>query len=536
MVITADEFLDAAVSAGLIEHDAGRGALSDPRGGGVVEKLCLRGRFPSEAIYRAVASQRGLPFADMNVARPSVHLLRRLPPALLRRARITPIEHEDGSLMVATSDPDDRQSLDAVCRVLGRAATVALADPAALKPVISQALADSQEGGPAQANDPVALLESIMADAYLRRASDVHLEPQEHGMRVRVRVDGKLRVVTNLLRDEQRSALISRVKVLSDLDISEQRAPQDGAFTYRPPTHEAAGLDIRVATMPTEWGERATLRLLGTEDQSLTLESLGMEPADLLSFRKAIRAPHGILLLTGPTGSGKTTTLYAALREINQTDLNIMTVEDPVEYRIPGVSQVHVGGTDKVTFASALRALLRHDPDVLMVGEIRDAETADAAMKAAMTGHLVFSTLHTNSACAAVSRLFDIGCEPFRVAATVSGVVAQRLARRLCSRCKQPRPATPEEAEFLGRESADLFQAKGCAACVGTGYRGRIGLFETFWIEADQRALIAEGASDDQLANHAGSRIRTLRDDCVAKVLRGLITVEDAMRVTVLGA
>jgi type IV pilus assembly protein PilB len=544
MAIRRKEIVDAAVSCGLVDPSTGENAatVAVRTMAELVETLSLRGRAPAEAFYRAVAQRRGLPFVNVNHAEPALDLIAKLPMPLLRRACILPVHSDDGEVLVAAGDPDDSQSLDVVRRVLGaRPLRVAMAEPDALSATLERVLDElapdrskSREAVTLR-TDPVELLDRIFKEAYLRRASDIHLEPVQDGMRVRLRVDGILHEVLGGLTVEQRASLISRVKVLSELDIAEQRAPQDGGFNYRMAFAGDEEIDIRVATLPTEWGERATLRLLGAETRDLTLEALGMEAVDLGRFREVIHRPYGMLLLTGPTGSGKTTTLYGAIREINRPGINILTVEDPVEYRIPGVSQVHVGGTNKVSFSGALRAFLRHDPDVLMVGEIRDAETANAAVKAAMTGHFVLSTLHTNYACGAVTRLADIGCPTYLVAATLRGVVAQRLVRRLCPQCKEERAATPKESAFLRREEARVSIPRGCANCVGTGYRGRIGLFETLWIDGELSKLIARCAVEEEFKEATGDRLKTLAEDAREKVLAGIITVEEAIRATVMG-
>lgn len=533
MVIAPAELVEAAVACGFIRRrEEVRGTSGRPAD--VADRIALRGRIPAEAVFRAVAERRGLPFADPNRDPPAMGLVRRLPASLLQRGRVLPLLGEGGTVVLACADPDDRAALEAVRCIHGGPVQVALADPAALACALDRVLevlgtvAPPAAAGP----DPVGILDRIVKEAWLRHASDIHLEPDREGLRVRVRVDGILRDVLHLPTG-QRAPLVSRVKVLAGLDIAEQRAPQDGGFTYEMPFAEQASVDVRVATMPTVRGERATLRLLGTETRELTLESLGMDPEELEQFRGRIRRPYGIVLLSGPTGSGKTTTLYAALQEINRPEINVLTVEDPVELQLPGINQVHVGGTDKLTFAGALRALLRHDPDVLMLGEVRDLETADAAVKAAMTGHMVFSTLHTNSACDAVGRLLDIGCEAYRIAATLEAVVAQRLVRRLCPRCRTTRPATSQEARFLWCESPQVGAPGGCAACVGTGYRGRIGLFERLWIDPVLAGLIASGATGAQLAEGAGHRLRTLRGDARRKVLDLVVTVEEAMAATV---
>ena len=337
-------------------------------------------------------------------------------------------------------------------------------------------------------------------------------------------------------------SLISRIKVLASLDIAEQRATQDGGLTYTFPHQAKRKIDIRVATAPTRWGERITLRLLGLETEKLTLTSLGMSPKDLEKFRCAIARPFGVILLTGPTGSGKTTTLYGALREINRPQINIMTIEDPIEYVIPGINQLQVGSGTKTTFASALRALLRHDPDVLMVGEIRDYETADIALKASLTGHLVFSTLHTNSAVSAVTRLIDIGCEQYLIGSSLTAIIAQRLAQRLCPKCKKSRNMTHEEKRLLGLNegsgnspTGQIYEPVGCIHCMSTGYRGRVGIFESLWLDEELRNAISGGINQKALLEMAKSKgLMSLRDDGYSKVLEGLTSLDEILTLTVM--
>jgi type IV pilus assembly protein PilB len=540
VAITVRELADAALATKLIESDrlatlAGweRLALHD-----FVEAVTGTGRFPPAALYRAVAEQRGLPYVDCDASSAAAEQVRRLPEILLRRGLVLPMRNGDRDrIIVATADPDDRQTLATVRRLLGREITVALAEPAGLRAAATRALAALGRATAAEttfdADDAVALLDSILKEAYLRRASDVHLDPDDDGMSVRVRIDGVLHSLIRGLRPEEGLGLVSRVKVLAGLDIAEQRAPQDGGFTYTLPIRGSDPIDIRAATIGTRLGERATMRLLGTAARDLTLTSLGMEESDLVRFREGIGRPHGLLLLCGPTGCGKSTTLYASLREVNRPEINLMTVEDPIEYKIPGVAQVQVGAAGKITFARAIRSMLRHDPDVMMVGEIRDGETADIALKAAMTGHLVLSTLHTNSAAGALTRLFDLGCEPFRVAGTLIGAVAQRLVRRLCPRCRTTRPATAEELHFLGAGADTEVPAPvGCARCLGTGYGGRVGLFEMLWVGSELARGIAEGAPEHVLRKAAAGGTRTLREDGIGKVAQRIATVEDVMRAT----
>jgi len=491
-------------------------------------------RVPAAALYQAYAEARGLPFADPVLATPPEHLLKKLPQSLMQRKLVLPLAEQDDAILVAVADADDRATLESVQRMLGRQLRIALAEPGALLVSINRALSQSGASrGAAAEVDVVALLDEIFREAFLRRASDIHLLPGENGLRVRLRVDGRLQDYLPRSEGADSNALVSRVKVLSNLDIAEQREAQDGGFSYRLPPPIDREFNIRVATAPTRLGERVTMRLLGgQESHTITLPDLGMAEDDLALFRQAIRKPFGMILLTGPTGSGKSTTLFAALQEIANPEINIMTVENPIEYFMDGVSQIQTG--HKISFAEALRSFLRHDPDVLMVGEIRDEETADVALKAAMTGHLVFSTLHTNTACGTVVRLADIGCEPYLIGSTMNAVIAQRLVRRLCPHCRHARVPTHEEQEQLKISKATLlYEAKGCAACQGKGYRGRLGLFETLWFDSDLSRFVSRGCDEETLEAYAGKRLRYMWQDGRQKVLRGMTTYEELVEVAV---
>jgi len=350
-------------------------------------------------------------------------------------------------------------------------------------------------------------------------------------MRVRARVDGHLQEYPRPLSPQEGEAVLTRIKVLASLDIAEQRMPQDGGFSYQMQQWEVPEQDIRVATVPARWGERATLRLLGQGTTGLSLEDLGMPAGILAPFRAAIDRPNGILLVTGPTGSGKSTTLYAALRELDSDVRNVLTVEDPIEQVVPGITQVQVG--TKVSFATALRSFLRHDPDVILVGEIRDLETAETALKAAMTGHLVLSTLHTNDAVGAITRLADIGAPRYLIGATLAGVMAQRLVRRLCPQCRKLTAAAPHERDALGGELPEplvLGRPVGCPACLGTGFLGRVGLYEALWVDRPLGELIAAGARESEIRAAAGERYSTLWQDGRTKVLAGLVALSEVER------
>lgn len=541
MAISEEHLLDAALRKGLIEHDVLTTLRTEARKQrvDVLDAVAAYYRFPRSALYRAAAEVRGIEFVDPSLATPLADMLRKIPQSLMRRKRLLPLPEGEDAIVLALADPDDRTTIDSVQRMLGKRMRIALADPGALDVCIGRALSGVRQGfhgaqeSVPEETDLVALLDDIVREAYLSRASDIHLLTEEAGLRVRLRVDGRLRDFTVDADASVAAGLVSRVKVLSNLDIAEQREPQDGGFSYRlaPPIDRE--FNIRVATAPTRLGERVTMRLLGQEANGLTLTQLGMQEDDLARFRQAIRKPFGMILLTGPTGSGKSTTLFAALQEINHPEINIMTVENPIEYVMDGISQIQTGA--KITFADALRSLLRHDPDVLMVGEIRDSETADVAIKAAMTGHLVFSTLHTNNAAGTVTRLADIGCEPFLIGSTLNAVIAQRLVRRLCPNCREPRDATPGEAAMLGAEgqAIRLWEPVGCALCQGRGYRGRLGVFETLWFDDALGRMVARGAGEEEIESFAGDKLKHMWEDGAIKVRAGLTTLDELMEVAV---
>ncbi len=541
MAISDEHLIDAALRKGLIQPDVLAGLRMEARKQRVelLDAVAAHYRFPRSAMYRAAADVRGLEFVDPSFGTPPADLLRKIPQSLMRRKRLLPLPDGGEAIVLAMADPDDRATIDSVQRMLGRKLRVAMADPGALDVCIGRALNGvrtglngAEDAAPAE-TDLVALLDDVLREAYLSRASDVHLVTEESGLRVRLRVDGRLRDYHVDADAAVAAGLVSRVKVLSNLDIAEQREPQDGGFSYRLAAPIDREFNIRVATAPIRLGERVTMRLLGQEANGLTLTQLGMQEDDLARFRQAIRKPFGMILLTGPTGSGKSTTLFAALQEINNPELNIMTVENPIEYVMDGISQIQTGA--KISFADALRSLLRHDPDVLMVGEIRDGETADVAVKAAMTGHLVFSTLHTNNAAGTVTRLADIGCEPFLIGSTLNAVIAQRLVRRLCQNCCKPRPGTAGEAAMLGAEgqSIELYEPVGCALCQGRGYRGRVGLFETLWFDEALGRMVARGAGEEEIESFAGDNLKHMWEDGAVKVRAGLTTLEELMEVAV---
>src|SRR5690554_4061750 len=377
----------------------------------------------------------------------------------------------------------------------------------------------------------IRLINAILGQAIRENASDIHLETFEKRLVVRFRVDGILREVLEPRR-ELAALLVSRIKVMARLDIAEKRIPQDGRISLRIAGRE---VDIRVSTLPSANGERVVLRLLDKQAGRLNLQHLGMSEHDRVRMEEAVRKPHGILLVTGPTGSGKTTTLYASLTTLNDRSRNILTVEDPIEYHLEGIGQTQVNPKVDMTFARGLRAILRQDPDVVMVGEIRDRETAEIAVQASLTGHLVLSTLHTNSAVGAVSRLVDMGVEPFLLASSLLGVLAQRLGRGPCSGCKEAVVADESACALLGIDAAappTLYRARGCAACNQQGYCGRTGIYELVLFDDVLRTLIHNGAAEQDLTRHARRLGPSIRDDGRRKVLEGVTTLEEVLRVT----
>lgn len=387
-------------------------------------------------------------------------------------------------------------------------------------------LMESQDDAPV-----IRLINALLTQALREGASDIHIEAFETRSVVRLRIDGTLR---DLIEPAQalHGALVSRIKIMAQLDIAEKRLPQDGRITLR-----VAGkpVDVRVSTIPAGHGERVVLRLLDKQAGRLDLSRLGMDTTTLASMDRMIREPHGIVLITGPTGSGKTTTLYAALSRLDAGALNIMTVEDPIEYALDGISQIQVNARIDMTFARALRTILRQDPDVVMIGEIRDLETAQIAVQASLTGHLVFATLHTNDAVSAVTRLVDMGVEPFLLATSLLGVGAQRLVRRLCLECRKPLITDSAALQSLGHfsEHATLYSAQGCPACNGSGYRGRTGIYEFMTVDDHMRRLIHDQVSEQSLRDYALAQgMRTLRDDGLRWAETGLVSLEEVVRVT----
>ncbi|MEM7473745.1 MAG: GspE/PulE family protein [Planctomycetota bacterium] len=476
---------------------------------------------------------------DMSAVRIDPSWALRIPVSLARRKKVLPCCRMGDRVLVACIDQNDVATLDTVERHLDHPIEPVLAEESSLESAVRDTFGGAvtrtgtvrvATGRGNEDDDAVQICEEILQAAALREASDIHIDPLTQRVRVRLRVDGQLEDY-RFFSSELHPLISSRVKVLADMDISERRSPQDGRFSWTSSRGES--IDVRVATLPTSFGESLTLRLLASNMENLTLARLGMDSDDLERFSTGINRPYGMVLLTGPTGSGKSTTLYAALRQLVSTRaLHVVTVEDPVEYEMEGITQVAVDSADKVSFSKALRSILRNDPDVIMIGEIRDAETANVAIKAALTGHLVFSTLHTNTAAGAVTRLIDMGVQPFLVAATLRLAVAQRLVRRLCQHCSTQTSLSASEAAALGNPSIqDLtaWESEGCIYCAGRGKVGRTGLFEMLPVGEAMAQLISSGADEvllHELARKEGCR--TLSEDALRKIEQGIVMAPDA--------
>ncbi len=509
---------------------------------------------------KALADVMKIPFVRLNGLAIDKAALERLPTKAVFQYNVIPTAVENDALRVATHDPFLPGLIDALRLASGMKIRLSLSPANDIAKAAKQfygigadtfdrMMQDSRIEVTAedditkqdlseldQEASVVKFVNQIIWEAHKDRATDIHLEPQEMDLRIRYRVDGVLHAIPvppQLKRFQ--AAIISRIKVMANMDIAEKRLPQDGRISLRVQGEE---IDVRVSTMPTVYGESVSLRLLMRSSGMLGLDKLGMNERDTKMLLKLITKPHGILLVTGPTGSGKSTSLYAWLHTINSTDLRILTIEDPIEYEMAGVNQINVRSEIGMTFAVGLRHILRQDPDVIMVGEIRDKETAEIAIRAALTGHLVFSTLHTNDAAGAVTRLIDMGIEPFLVASSVEGLVAQRLVRRLCPACKKPRQVDHAFLQQIGfpidrLSEGTIYEPAGCEECRGTGFRGRTGVYELIVITDAIRPLIVARASSNEIKAMAlKGGMYTLRDDGWNKVLKGVTTIEEVLRVT----
>jgi len=541
-----------------------REALREDRG---LDRFILEAGFTSdEEAMRAIGQSLGMEFVDLASAQVDLSLLQHFPVRYIHRYGVFPLYRSNGALALAVANPFDLQAVDAVAAAVGVPVKPVAVLPSELSKLIKSRLgvgAETIEGLLAQQQEDdndvevldevewdtseaaeaaqqasvVRLVNEILVEAIEARASDVHLEAQAHGMRIRYRIDGVLQTQpTPPQINRFQAAIVSRLKIMAKLNIAEKRVPQDGRIKLKVSGRE---VDIRVSVIPMLYGEGIVMRILDKDRMQFSLRGLGMEEDVYKQFHKLIELPHGIILVTGPTGSGKTTTLYSALNEIKSDTTKIITTEDPIEYHLDGINQIQVHTKVGLTFAASLRSILRHDPDVVLVGEIRDLETAENAVQASLTGHLVFSTLHTNDAAGAFMRLMDMGVEPFLVCSTVEGVMAQRLVRTLCPECRQPYYPTREDVpsdfplEQCLASGKPIYRARGCRHCRGTGYRGRVGIFELLVTDDQIRHLAGQRTPTNivkQAAIKAG--MRTLRNDGWVKVLHGQTSVEEVLRVT----
>ncbi|MDR7400815.1 MAG: GspE/PulE family protein [Armatimonadota bacterium] len=511
--------------------------------------LVEQGAATERQLAQALAAQLDLPLVSLSSARIDPAAVRLVPEVIARKRKVLPLQLDGGHLVVAMADPLDVFALDDVAIAARRPVKPVVAMESEVEATIERVygmgaaaqavLGEVEEAVPSveEAEDApvVRLVNLILSQAVRDRASDIHLEPTEGDARVRYRVDGVLHTVMTVPRSVY-PAVVSRVKVLARLNIAERRLPQDGAFES---ALDGRRIDVRVSTVPTVHGERVALRLLDRSQGVLPLDQLGMDARTRRRYEGLIRQPFGIILVSGPTGSGKTTTLISTLAQLNAPDRNIITIEDPVEYQLPGVSHIQVNPRAGLTFATGLRSIVRQDPDIIMIGEIRDVETAEIAIHAALTGHLVLTTIHTNDAPSALTRLADMGIEPYLIASAVIGVASQRLVRLLCAECKQPAPIPKDLMAWLAgavREplpAAEFARPGGCAACRHTGYQGRTGIFEVLVMTDAVRRKVLARASAAEIGEAARAEgMIPMRADGMLKALRGLTTVEEVLRVT----
>ena len=564
MTSNDDYILEILENVGLITREQAVTArqLATQDDEGVVDVLAREGVVDKLDVLKALAAQFGMETITLTGLDIPREVLDMVPGDVAQRYKVVPVFKNENVLTVALGDPLDVDTLDGLRYVLKTNVEGVVAPPEEIEKAIANyygratgavesMLTEITEGTLAlpdevknqlvadenitEADAPIIKLVSlIIMEAFRNRASDIHLEPMPKKFRVRYRIDGVLHEVDSPPKRLQ-SAIISRVKIMANMSIAEKRVPQDGRIQINVMGRD---LDLRVSSIPTNHGESIVMRILDKAGIALGLPQLGFFSDDQQVFERLIGLSDGIILVTGPTGSGKTTTLYACLNAINKPDRKIITVEDPVEYQMSGINQVQVRTDIGMTFSAALRAILRQAPNIIMIGEIRDMETAEIAVNASLTGHLVFSTLHTNDAPSAVTRLIDIGVKPFLVASSIRAIMAQRLVRRICDKCKEP--YTPEEAELrlLGPAAqqlaaAQLFHGKGCADCAFTGYRGRLGIYEIFQIDDQVRNLIFDQVAAVELRTKARELgMRTLREDGLRKVVAGLTTVQEVLRVT----
>jgi type IV pilus assembly protein PilB len=561
--ITPDKLGDILVRDGLITADQLKRALAEQKnsGGRLGYTLVKLGFVEETEITKMLARQYRMPAVDLSRFEVDPKILKLISADIAAKYAVLPLKREGRTLTIAIADPNNVAAIEDIkfitrCDIfpviageytlrnaIDKYYQQSDAQLASLLKSVEDEGADDLEVVSEQQDEEVKaselaedapvvkLINGLLTDAVKRGASDIHIEPFEHEMRVRYRVDGALQEV---MRPpvKMRAALTSRVKIMAQLNIAERRVPQDGRIKLK---MGSKVIDFRVSTLPVLFGEKIVLRILDKGNLTFDLAKFGFEPKAEADLLKAILNPYGMVLVTGPTGSGKTTTLYSALSKINTIEVNIMTAEDPVEYNLMGINQVLVRNEVGMTFAAALKAFLRQDPNIIMVGEIRDLETGSIAIKAALTGHLVLSTLHTNDAPSTVTRMVDMGIEPFNVASAVNLIVAQRLVRRICVECKQQHDYSDEEMHAFGidRDQGPFFKGTGCDVCNGTGYKGRQGIYEVMALSSQLRRYILKGASTEELREVAVSEgMLTLRMDGLVKIKKGVTTLEEVVKET----
>jgi len=561
---TPDKLGDILVREGLITQEQLRKALQEQKSSGMRlgYTLVKLGFIEETEVTKMLARQYRMPAVDLSRFEVDPKILKLIPPDIATKHVVLPLKREGRTLTVAIADPNNVAAIEDIKFITRCDVFPVIAGEYTLRNAIDRyyqqsdaqlqsllksveaeedlEVVEDMEDEDVKATDladdapVVKLINGLLTDAVKRGASDIHIEPFEHEMRVRYRVDGALHEVMKP-PVKMRAALTSRVKIMAQLNIAERRVPQDGRIKLKMGTRV---IDFRVSTLPVLFGEKIVLRILDKGNLTLDLKTFGFEPKSEADLLKAILNPYGMVLVTGPTGSGKTTTLYSALSRINQIDVNIMTAEDPVEYNLMGINQVLVRNEVGMTFAAALKAFLRQDPNIIMVGEIRDLETGSIAIKAALTGHLVLSTLHTNDAPSTITRMVDMGIEPFNVASAVNLIVAQRLVRRICKDCKKEHEYTPEEMHAFGidKKVGPFFKGQGCDTCAGSGYKGRQGLYEVMALSSPLRRGILKGGSTEEIRDIAVSEgMLTLRMDGMVKVKKGVTTLDEVIKETAAG-
>jgi len=541
---------DLLVEAGLITNEQLEASLQEKSPNEKLgDALLSRGLISEQQLIEVLEFQLGVPHINIHQYPIDAETVQLVSHEIAKRYQVMPIRTEGNQLFVAMADPMDYFAIEELRMATGFQIVPAIATKDELQRAITkyydiqqsldEAIGDYmpeeavEEAGITDEDSPVVrLVNQIISNAVQQRASDIHFDPQEVEVKIRYRIDGVMMTERTLPKHMQ-NVLIARLKIMANLNITESRIPQDGRIKL---TVDFKPIDIRIATLPTVFGEKIVMRILDLSNALDSFEQIGFSSENADKFRQMIRQPNGIVLITGPTGSGKSSTLYAALNKLNDESMNIITVEDPVEYQLDGVNQVQVNESVGMTFATGLRSILRQDPDIVMVGEIRDLETAQISIRASLTGHLVLSTLHTNSAVAALTRLTDMGIEPFLISSSLSGVVAQRLIRRVCRDCARTEAPTKREIDIfseVGLEIESIQRGRGCSTCNDTGYRGRIAVHEVLVIDDFIREAIMESASANQIRNYVKERgFKFLLHDGLEKVQQGLSTTEEVLRIS----